>query len=166
MRISAWISFFLRRIGSKKVSTYYHDAGETREPCTPSTDLCQTYWVFVSVLDFDCYNFDCMGSFRIFTGLRQELGEIWVYWRSRSIPLICWPRYVPAMARSVATLTSAIHRAFPCNFPLMSPAPTGTQIPSLLFAGYQMMFAVIAPALITGAFADRVLFPPYLIFIV
>jgi ammonia channel protein AmtB len=45
-------------------------------------------------------------------------------------------------------------------------AGIGTRIPSLLFAGYQMMFAVIAPALITGAFAERVLFAPYLIFIV
>jgi Amt family ammonium transporter len=48
----------------------------------------------------------------------------------------------------------------------MSPFLAGTRIPSLLFAGYQMMFAVIAPALITGAFADRVMFAPYLIFIV
>jgi ammonium transporter, Amt family len=48
----------------------------------------------------------------------------------------------------------------------MSLVFAGTQIPSLLFAGYQMMFAVIAPALITGAFADRVMFTPYLIFIV
>ena len=38
-------------------------------------------------------------------------------------------------------------------------------IPALLFAGYQMMFAVISPALITGAFADRVQFPAYLLFI-
>ncbi|EKX48813.1 ammonium transporter [Guillardia theta CCMP2712] len=37
--------------------------------------------------------------------------------------------------------------------------------PGLLFAAYQMMFAIISPALITGAFADRVTFPAYLIFI-
>ena len=46
----------------------------------------------------------------------------------------------------------------------MQPAPSS--IPALLFAGYHMMFAVIAPALITGAFAERLLFTPYLIFIV
>eukprot|EP00913_Durusdinium_trenchii_P013251 g12438.t1 len=39
-------------------------------------------------------------------------------------------------------------------------------IPGLLFAGYQGMFAVITPALMTGAFADRFRFKPYLIFIV
>ena len=43
--------------------------------------------------------------------------------------------------------------------------PEGT-IPLLLFAVYQMMFAVITPALITGAFANRVTFKAYLIFLV
>jgi Amt family ammonium transporter len=39
-------------------------------------------------------------------------------------------------------------------------------IPEIVFAGFQGMFAVIAPSLMTGAFADRVRFAPYLIFIV
>ena len=38
-------------------------------------------------------------------------------------------------------------------------------IPGLVFAGYQGMFAVITPALMTGAFVDRITFGPYLIFI-
>lgn len=38
-------------------------------------------------------------------------------------------------------------------------------IPGLVFAGYQGMFAVITPALMTGAFADRLRFAPYLLFI-
>lgn len=37
-------------------------------------------------------------------------------------------------------------------------------IPLVVFVSYQMMFAVITPALITGAFADRVRFKAYLIF--
>ena len=40
-------------------------------------------------------------------------------------------------------------------------APT---IPHLLFMAYQMMFAVITPALITGAFAERIKFSTYIIF--
>jgi ammonium transporter, Amt family len=40
-------------------------------------------------------------------------------------------------------------------------APT---IPHIAFAGYQMMFAVITPALITGAFVERVRFKAFLIF--
>ncbi|HIF17070.1 MAG TPA: ammonium transporter [Candidatus Poseidoniales archaeon] len=39
-------------------------------------------------------------------------------------------------------------------------------IPLLLFVVYQMMFAVITPALITGAFVDRITFKAYLIFLV
>ena len=39
------------------------------------------------------------------------------------------------------------------------------QIPLYVFAAYQMMFAIITPALITGAFANRVRFPAYLIFL-
>ncbi len=38
-------------------------------------------------------------------------------------------------------------------------------IPMIVFAAYQMMFAIITPALITGAFANRVKFAAYLIFL-
>ncbi|MGH2687077.1 MAG: ammonium transporter, partial [Actinomycetota bacterium] len=38
-------------------------------------------------------------------------------------------------------------------------------IPVVLFAAYQMTFAIITPALITGATADRLRFGPYLAFI-
>jgi Amt family ammonium transporter len=38
-------------------------------------------------------------------------------------------------------------------------------IPHLLFAGYQGMFAVITPALMTGCFADRFKFGPYMVFV-
>ena len=41
--------------------------------------------------------------------------------------------------------------------------PKGT-IPHLLFCGYQMMFAVITPALIAGAFAERMRFSAYVAF--
>jgi Amt family ammonium transporter len=40
-------------------------------------------------------------------------------------------------------------------------APT---IPHMLFAAFQMMFAIITPALITGAFVERVRFKTFLIF--
>jgi len=39
------------------------------------------------------------------------------------------------------------------------------EIPLYVFAAYQMMFAIITPALITGAFANRVRFPAYLLFL-
>jgi Amt family ammonium transporter len=39
-------------------------------------------------------------------------------------------------------------------------------IPEYVFIAYQMMFAIITPALITGAFVNRVTFKSYLIFLV
>lgn len=49
----------------------------------------------------------------------------------------------------------------------MAPHATyGPTIPFITFFTYQQMFAIITPALITGAFADRVNFKSYLIFLV
>ena len=42
----------------------------------------------------------------------------------------------------------------------------GETIPFLSFFSYQQMFAILTPALITGAFADRVNFKSYLVFLV
>ena len=49
---------------------------------------------------------------------------------------------------------------------LTDPFPGNPNIPLLAFFVYQMMFAIITPALITGAFTNRVRFPAYLIFLV
>jgi Amt family ammonium transporter len=38
-------------------------------------------------------------------------------------------------------------------------------IPLFVFVAYQMMFAIITPALITGAFTNRVKFPAYMLFL-
>ena len=42
----------------------------------------------------------------------------------------------------------------------------GSTIPFMSFFSYQQMFAILTPALITGAFADRVNFKSYLVFLV
>lgn len=42
----------------------------------------------------------------------------------------------------------------------------GLGIPHLMFMAFQLMFAIITPALITGAFAERAKFGPFLIFTV
>lgn len=41
----------------------------------------------------------------------------------------------------------------------------GLGVPHLVFMAFQMMFAIITPALITGAFAERAKFGPFLVFI-
>ena len=48
---------------------------------------------------------------------------------------------------------------------LSTPAPANDTIPLFVFFAYQMMFAIITPALITGAFANRVRFPAYMLFL-
>lgn len=47
-----------------------------------------------------------------------------------------------------------------------TPSPLNPSIPLFVFVAYQMMFAIITPALITGAFANRVKFKAYIAFLV
>lgn len=51
------------------------------------------------------------------------------------------------------------------NIDLNTNAALAPTIPMLLFALFQMKFAIITPALITGSFAERVKFNAYLLFI-
>ncbi len=44
------------------------------------------------------------------------------------------------------------------------PSPIADNLPDLLFMMFQGMFAIITPALITGAFAERIRFVPFAIF--
>ncbi|MCC9137706.1 ammonium transporter [Pontibacter silvestris] len=46
-----------------------------------------------------------------------------------------------------------------------APWPGAPTIPLLLFAMFQLKFAIITPALITGAFAERINFKSYILFI-
>jgi Amt family ammonium transporter len=55
--------------------------------------------------------------------------------------------------------------AFLNGVDLNTPFADG-QIPLFVFIVYQMMFAIITPALITGAFANRVRFTAYFIFLI
>ena len=48
----------------------------------------------------------------------------------------------------------------------LEPGKYSATIPHLLFCAFQLMFAVITPALITGTFAERVKFPAFLLFTV
>jgi len=52
------------------------------------------------------------------------------------------------------------------NVNVTSTWPLAPTIPLLLFALFQVKFAIITPALITGAFSERIRFWPYLLFMV
>ncbi len=58
------------------------------------------------------------------------------------------------------------HLAFLHGVTATTPFPGSPTIPLVVFIAYQMMFAQITPALITGAFANRVSFKAYLLFLV
>ena len=57
-------------------------------------------------------------------------------------------------------------KAFMHGVDLNSPFPGNNKLPEFVFIAYQMMFAIITPALITGAFVNRVTFKSYLVFLV
>ncbi len=59
-----------------------------------------------------------------------------------------------------------LHLAFLRGIDPTTPFPGSPTIPLIVFVAYQMMFAQITPALITGAFANRVTFKAYLLFLV
>jgi Amt family ammonium transporter len=46
----------------------------------------------------------------------------------------------------------------------LGPVSESVKIPQLLFMAFQMMFAIITPALISGAFAERIKFSTYIVF--
>jgi len=105
-----------------------------------------------SVLTMMMQSFVSMGISSIFWysfGFSLCFGETWGFFGS--------PGTFPAMTGVTV------------NEPLTLPGasdPVVDGIPGLLFAAYQGMFAVITPALMTGAFADRFRFKAYLIFVV
>jgi Amt family ammonium transporter len=55
--------------------------------------------------------------------------------------------------------------AFLHGITVSTPSTLTPNIPMMVFVAYQMMFAIITPALITGAFTNRVRFPAYLLFL-
>src|SRR5258706_1445619 len=66
--------------------------------------------------------------------------------------------------RGEGVVIGNFHMAFLRHVGLDTPSPNDT-IPLVVFCAYQMMFAIITPALITGAFANRVTFKAYLLFL-
>ncbi|TNF37879.1 MAG: ammonium transporter [Deltaproteobacteria bacterium] len=75
--------------------------------------------------------------------------------------------YSLCFSGDVGGIIGNLDKAFLSGVDLTSAyGPEGAQIPLLVFIAYQMMFAVITPALITGAFTNRVRFGAYLVFLV
>jgi Amt family ammonium transporter len=65
----------------------------------------------------------------------------------------------------LAGIVGNLDWAFLRGITLEMPSPINAGIPMIVFCAYQMMFAIITPALITGAFTNRVTFKAYMIFL-
>jgi len=89
----------------------------------------------------------------------------------QSFVSLCWTTvvwfvcgYSLCFSGDVGGVIGNLDMAFMRNVNLMSPSPNDS-IPLIVHVAYQMMFAIITPALITGAFANRVRFKAYFIFL-
>ncbi|WP_455278647.1 ammonium transporter [[Eubacterium] cellulosolvens] len=82
------------------------------------------------------------------------VGVVWVLWG-----------YSLAFGSDIMGIIGGLEW-FALNGVGLEPAPLAPTIPHLAFMAYQGMFAIITPALITGAFADRMRFGSYLLFLV
>jgi Amt family ammonium transporter len=72
--------------------------------------------------------------------------------------------YSLCFSGDVGGVVGNLDMAFVRGVTLATPSPT-PGIPLLVHIAYQMMFAIITPALITGAFANRVSFKAYIVFL-
>jgi Amt family ammonium transporter len=72
--------------------------------------------------------------------------------------------YSLCFSGDVGGIIGNLDMAFLHGVTLATPSPT-PGIPLLVHIAYQMMFAIITPALITGAFANRVTFKAYMAFL-
>src|SRR5881628_689112 len=89
----------------------------------------------------------------------------------QSFVSLCWTTviwfvcgYSLCFSGDVGGVIGNLDMAFMRGVNLMSPSPNGS-IRLIVHIAYQMMFAIITPALITGAFANRVSFKAYMIFL-
>ncbi len=73
--------------------------------------------------------------------------------------------YSLCFSGDVGGIIGNLDMAFLRGVDLSSASPINDGIPLLVFIAYQMMFAIITPALITGAFTNRVTFKAYMWFL-
>ena len=73
--------------------------------------------------------------------------------------------YSLCFSGDVGGIIGNLDKAFLNGVTLNDAYSANNAIPLLVFIAYQMMFAIITPALITGAFANRIRFGAYVIFL-
>ena len=87
---------------------------------------------------------------------------------SMSVTTVLWfiCGYSLCFSGDVGGVIGNLDHAFLAGISITDVLSETNRIPLMVFIAYQMMFAIITPALITGAFTNRVRFNAYLIFLV
>lgn len=102
-------------------------------------------------------------------GKRNILGIMMQSFVSMGITTIMWFLCGYSLCFSgdaLGGLIGNLDKAMLHGVDLNTPFSGNPKMPEFVFISYQMMFAIITPALITGAFVNRVTFKSYLIFLV
>lgn len=102
-------------------------------------------------------------------GRRNVLAIMIQSFVSMGVTTIIWWAYGYSLCFSGGEggIIGNLDKMFMIGVTLNTPSPFGTgNIPEFVFMAYQMMFAIITPALITGAFSNRVRFGAYLLFLI
>jgi Amt family ammonium transporter len=102
-------------------------------------------------------------------GKRNILGIMIQSFVSMGITTILWYMFGYSLCFSgneMGGIIGDLHKCFLNGVTLNTPFAGNPKMPEYVFFAYQMMFAIITPALITGAFINRVTFKAYLIFLV
>ncbi len=100
-------------------------------------------------------------------GKRNILGIMMQTFVSLGITTVLWISvgYSLSFSGGEGGIIGNLDHAFLNGIAFDAPYANG-KYPLFIFIAYQMMFAIITPALITGAFVNRVTFKSYLIFLV
>jgi Amt family ammonium transporter len=101
-------------------------------------------------------------------GRKNVLAIMMQSYVSMGVTTIVWwaVGYSLCFSGDVHGITGNLDQAFLRGIDLNTPYPGEAKIPMFVFVAYQMMFAIITPALITGAFANRIRFSAYVLFLV
>jgi Amt family ammonium transporter len=95
-----------------------------------------------------------------------SMGVTTVLWVVCGFSMAFSGSYRDAANPDILGIIGNFHMVFFRHIDPTTPFPGSPTIPLIVFVAYQMMFAQITPALITGAFANRVTFKAYLMFLV
>ena len=102
-------------------------------------------------------------------GKKNILGIMMQSFLSMGITTVLWFVFGYSLCFSGDSMGGIIgnfDKVFMHGVNLNSAYSGNAKIPEFVFMAYQMMFAIITPALITGAFVNRVTFKAYLLFLI